>query len=205
MKLITKEELRKEFLNLTQIECLCNDEAIDVLAKKLEQDYLITDFDGVYVYMGTYKLVHECAYAWYPVHEVLVDEQDSTAEYQTFYELDTGLKKCINVNQDLEKFKQNNTIIYIPNVRHFENKYTFEDDFKKIRRVYLEDLCLMSNEDALSFITSEEYIKEIFSIENYMKQNNLNPNFYKAFYDAALCNSKNQNKPIVLNKVKKPM
>lgn len=203
MMLITKQELKDLFNTLIEKHEFSIEQAIDYLMEKLKKDYLIKNFNGVYVYMGTYKLVHKYENCWYPAHEQLVAEDDPTKEYKKFYELDTGLQKCINVGQELEMFEQDNTIVVIPNVRDYENKATFKQDYEKLRRIYLKELCLKDEESALSIVTSEEYIKQEFSIEKYLIENNISLVFYDAFYEAALCNKKDSNivsdKKLILN------
>ena len=203
MRLITKQELKDLFNTLIEKHEFSIEQAIDYLMEKLKKDYLIKNFNGVYVYMGTYKLVHKYENCWYPAHERLVAEDDPTKEYKMFYELDTGLQKCINVGQELEMFEQGNTIVVIPNVRNYENKATFKQDYEKLRRIYLKELCLKDEESALSIVTSEEYIKQEFSIEKYLIENNISLVFYDAFYEVALCNKKDSNivsdKKLILN------
>ena len=133
MVVLQKDELKKEFFELTKHQKLSVDEAVDKLFKKIDSaDYVLSGCNGVYVYMGTYKLVHKSDDAWYPLDEILVPEGDTTADYKLFYELDTGLSKGISIKKELETFQNNNTIIYIPNVRSFENESTFIEDFKKL-------------------------------------------------------------------------
>lgn len=204
MKVLQKDDVRKEFLELTRTQNLSTEGAIDKLFKQINSDdHLLMGFNGVYVYMGTYKLVHESPDSWYPVHEVFVSEKDPTAEYKLFYELDSGLPKCINIKDDLDYFERNSTVVYIPNARNHESKYTFEQDFSKLRRIYLRELCVSDEETAVALVTSEDYIKQVFSVENYMKENNISSVFYQAFYDAALCNQKETPAPIVLKKQRK--
>lgn len=205
MKVLQKDDIRKEFFDLTKTQNLSTDNAVDkILEKVSSDDHLLMGFNGVYVYMGTYKLVHECPGSWYPVHEIFVSEEDPTAEYKLFYELDTGLPKCVNIKDDLDYFEQNSTIVSIPNARNYENKYTFEQDFTKLRRIYLRELCISDEETAVALVTSEDYIKEAFSVANYMKENNISSVFYQAFFDVALCNSKSNSNAVVLKKTKKP-
>lgn len=192
MIVIKKEELKKQFLELMKRQNLSIDEAIDKLFKIINSDdYLLLGFNGVYIYMGTYKLVHESDTAWYPVNEILVSEEDPTASYKLFYELDTGLPKKIDMHEELDDFEKNNTIIYIPNVRNFETKTTFIQDFIKLRKNYLKEFCIKGEDIAVELVTSEEYIKQLFSIENYMHENDINPVYYHVFYNEALCNQKN--------------
>lgn len=204
MRVLQKEDIRKEFLELTRSQNLSADGAIDKLFEQISSDdHLLMGFNGVYVYMGTYKLVHECPGSWYPVHEVFVSEEDPTAEYKLFYELDSGLPKCVNIKDDLDYFERNSIIVYIPNARNHESKYTFEQDFTKLRKIYLRELCVNNEETAVALITSDDYIKEVFSVANYMKENNISPVFYQAFYDVALCNTKNNSNAVVLKKTRK--
>ena len=163
MVVLKKDELKRWFLNLTKDQKLSIDEAIDKLFKKIDSDdSLLLGFNGIYVYMGTYKLVHESDAAWYPAKEILVSEDDPTAEYKLFYELDTGLPQAINIKEELETFENNNTIVYIPNVRNFEKKFTFVEDFKKLRKIYLRELCVSDEESAVTLVTKEDYIKKLF-------------------------------------------
>lgn len=201
MKVLQKDDIKKEFLELTKVQNIPIDKAIDQLFEKISSDdHLLTSFNGVYVYMGAYKLEHESSDSWYPVNEVLVSEEDLTAEYKHFYELDTGLLRCVNIKEELNYFEKNNTIIYIPNARSFESENTFEQDFKKLRKIYLKELCLYDEETAVALVTSEDYIKEVFSVTNYMQENNINEIFYQAFYDAALCNKKESHASLTLKK-----
>ena len=204
MVILQKDELKKEFSELTKDQKLSVDEAVDKLFKKIDSsDYLLSGFNGLYVYMGTYKLAHESDTTWYPVDDILVSEEDPTAEYKLFYELDTGLSKCVEIKEDLETFENANTIIYIPNVRSFEKKFTFIEDFKKLRKIYLRELCVGDEESAVALVTTEDYIKQLFSVENYMKENNIPTVFYQTFYDAALCNQ-NKQKTSVKKLIRKP-
>ena len=168
MAVLKKDELKKEFLNLTKDQRLSIDEAVNGLFEKIDSDdYLLLGSNGVYVYMGTYKLVHKSDTTWYPVDEILVSEDNLTAQYKLFYQLDTGLGKFVNIKEELDAFENNNTIIYIPNVRNIENKFTFIEDFKKLRKVYLRELCISGEESAVNLVTTEDYIEQLFSVENY--------------------------------------
>lgn len=199
MKALEKEDLRKEFFNLIRQQNISIEEAIDKLYNK--DDYLIIETNNVYVYMGTYKLEHPFNPSWYPVEEVFVSEEDKTAEYKLFYELDTGLSRAFNIGDDLDRFEQNNIIINMPNLWSIErNRYTLEEDFKKLRKSYLKELCIRKEEIAFKLITSEEYIKKVFSIKNFIKERNLSPVFYKVISDTAMCNKDNDSKSIVLKK-----
>lgn len=189
MKIISKEELKKEYRELRD-QNYSDEDIVDYFMVKLESDYLISKSNGIYVYMGTYKLVHESSDAWYPVWEVLVNENDPSAEYKVFKELDTGLKQCVSVGEDMERFENNNVIITIPNYRSFEEDFTFEEDFKKLRELYLHELCASDEETAISVVTSGQRIKALFSFENYLKENNISPVFYQTFFEAALCTKK---------------
>lgn len=203
MNILKKDDVRKEFFELTRTQNFSIDEAIDKLFKKVtSKDYLLMGFNGVYVYMGIYKQVHESSAFWSPASEVFVSEEDQTAEYKLFYELDTGLSKYVDIGDELNRFERDNTIVYIPNVRNYEDKTTFEQDFEKLRKAYLKELCIINEKTAVELITNEEYIKRLFSIENYLKENNISSVFYQAFYDAALCNSKNKSNAVVLKKVR---
>ena len=203
MKVLQKDELKNIFLELTKKQNLSPEEAIDKLFEEINSDkYLLMGVNGVYVYMGTYKKEHESADSWYPVRSVLVPEDDPTAEYKLFYELDTGLPKKVDINNDLKYFEENNTIVYIPNARNYEREFTFEQDFKKLRKIYLRELCINNEEYAVALTTSEDYIKAVFSVANYMKERNISSVFYQAFYDIALSNTKNKSRAIVLKKTK---
>ena len=57
----------------------------------------------------------------------------------------------------------------------------------------------------VALVTSDDYVKEAFSVANYIKENNISSVFYQAFNDAALCNSKNNSNTVVLKKQKKSM
>lgn len=198
MQILRKEDIKQEFTRLTTVKGLSIDNAITMLFDVIDSDdHLLMGFNGIYVFMGTYKLEHASPDSWYPVTEVLLANDDEKADYKMFYELDTGLPKAIKLDE-LESFENNNTIIYIPNVRNYEDKHTFESDFKKLRKAYLKELCTKNEEEAVSLITTESFIKDLFSIERYLTENNISNVFYQAFYDAALCNKKDT--PIVLRK-----
>lgn len=199
MKFISKEDLKREYFELKKKKNLSDTTIINYLMSKLKSDYLITELDGIYVYMGTYKLVHESSDAWYPVYEELVDENNPNAEYKIFNRLDSGLKKSVRIGKDMEIFEKSNTIIFIPNFRNFEAEFTFEEDFKKLRNLYFHELFAKDEETATSVVTSEQWIKDVFSFENYIKENNISPVFYKAFFDAALYNQKENSHKIVLS------
>ncbi len=203
MKLISEEDLKKEYLELKKQKKFSDNEILNYFMDKLENDYLITKCNGIHVYMGTYKLVHKYSDSWYPVSEVLVDENDLSAEYKAFKELNTGLKKCINIGKDMEDFEKDNIIIFIPNVRNFEREFTFEQDFKKLRKLYFKELFIKDEKAAISTVTSEQWIEETFSVKNYLNEINISSVFYQTFFEAALCNKKQNSNGIVLTKAKK--
>ena len=200
MIVINKNQLKKECNRLINDEGLNINEAIDKIYNIISSDdCLLVGFNGIYVYMGTYKLDNK----EFPINTTFVDEKDPNKEYKLFYELDTGLSKYVNIKEELKDFENNNTIVYIPNVRNYESEYTFIEDFKKLRKIYLKELCTNNEEDAIKLITNENFIKKTFSVENYFKSLNLNPMFFTSFYNAALCNQKEKKNTVVLKKTLK--
>lgn len=160
--------------------------------EEIEDDYVLHSLNKIYVYMGTYKTIINNPEFPLTNDEVITSENDPDATYKKFYELDSGLPSCINVGNLLDEFENDNKIIIIPNVRDYENESTFEDDFNKLRKIYLKTLCISGEEAAIDLVTSKEYIAKVFSVENYMKENQISSIFYQAFFDAAICNKKDK-------------
>ncbi len=207
MEILHKNEIRKEFYNLIENQGFSFETAINKLLQKLSSgDYFLIDTNKIYVYMGTYKIVHECPTSWYPLHNVFVSKEDPTAEYKLFRELDTGLESAISINDkydELDSFERNNTIIYIPNARPYEDKHTFELDFLKLRKMYLEDLCAYGEEIAIKHATSNDYLNIVFSVINFMNENNINPIWLQLFNRIALSNIEKDSYGVFVKKLKK--
>ena len=169
MEILKKNELKKEFFKLTKK--LSDAEAMDVLIEKINsEDYVLVDFSGVYVYMGAYKFIYKSKTSVYPLDEILVTEDDSTAECKLFFELDSGLLRFVDIKDELETFEKKNKIVYIPNVRNYQTKSTFIKDFKKLQKAYFLEMFTNNEESAVNLVTSEEFIKQLFSLENYMER-----------------------------------
>lgn len=186
MKVLTKKEIIDEYKDLITKEKISKEEALDKILNS--DDYLLSESNGISVFMGSYRWERP-EDDFYPVETFLVDDEDSTITYKYFYEIDrcwTMYKKP----EDMEDFEKNHIIIYIPNARNFQADFTYLEDFKKLRKIYFRELFNNGEEEAIKYITSEENIKSIFSVENYMKENNIDPVFFQAFNEVALCNKK---------------
>lgn len=186
MKVLTKEEIITEYKDLITKEKMSQEQALDTI---LDSDnYLLSESNGISVFMGSYRWERP-EDAFYPVDTFLVDDEDPTITYKYFYEID----RCWSMYkkpEEMEDFEKNHIIIYIPNARNFQTNYTYLEDFKKLRKIYFRELFNNGEEEAIKYITSEEKIKSIFSVENYMKENNIDSVFFQAFNEVALCNKK---------------
>lgn len=190
MKEITLNKMKDLYSNLKAKNCYNENELVNSIIENFKNE-LIFNSNEIFVYTGTYNLKHEIK-AWYPVHEILVDENSPSAQYKKFKDLESGLSYGINL-KDLSDFEKYNIVIYLPNARNYENEYTFQEDYMKLRRNFFKEAIINGQASALNLVCSEEEIKELFSVENYMKEQDISPVFYKYFYDAAICNKKNKN------------
>ena len=192
MKVLTKKEIIDEYKDLITKEKMSQEQALDTI---LDSDkYLLSESNGISVFMGSYRWERP-EDTFYPVDTFLVDDEDPNITYKYFYEID----RCWSMYkkpEEMEDFEKNHIIIYIPNARNFQTNYTYLEDFKKLRKIYFRELFNNGEEEAIKYITSEENIKSIFSVENYMKENNIGSVFFQAFNEVALCNKKSDKVPV---------
>lgn len=191
LKEITLNKMKDLYSDLKAKKCYNENELINSIIENFK-DELIFNSNEILVYTGTYILKHETKRSWYPVYGILLDENLPSAQYKKFKDLESGFSCYINLNE-LPDFEKDNFVIYIPNARHYENEYTFQQDYMKLRHIFFKEAIINGQDAALNLVSSEEKIKELFSVGNHMKEQDISPDFYKYFYEVAICNKKNKN------------
>ena len=186
------EQLRKK------VGLMSFKEKIDCVFSDNEKTTLL-DSNDIFIYMGTYTRAHSSKDSWYPVYEILLDSvpKEGTCgkyvdpiQYRKYRNLENGYECDIELQKCME-FEKKHIVIFIPNVRSFQNMKTFQEDYYELRRYFCKQILTMKQEEAIQKICDKEELKRIFSIDNYLEKRDISSCFKQAFEDAAIYNNEN--------------
>jgi len=188
MKEAVLEKLKKNYEELKRYTIMDENKLIERATDGVE-DETVHDSNEIMIYMGTYYHAYESD-AFTSGLEILVqDDGEYPRVFKKFLDLENGFTYHVRM-KDCKRFESEHIVVYIPNARNYESKYTFQEDYNKLRRIFFKEAIENGQESAIRLVASQNKIKELFSVRNFLLENGINLLVLDEFEKEALCNKR---------------